>query len=290
MFDVYINTVLVLIGIGAFSAIMLAFVAKYFNVIEDPRIDEIEKILPGANCGGCGYPGCRNFAENIVKADNFESLFCPVGGNESMKKAASIMGKVATEKAPLVAVVRCSGSYENRPKTNIYDGVVSCKMASALYLGDTECPNGCLGCGDCVVVCKFDAIHMDKVTGLPIVDDSKCTACGACVKACPRNIIELRKKWPKDRKIFVSCMNKEKGGIAKKYCKVACTGCTKCFKACPHEAIKIENNLAFIDSNKCKLCRKCVLECPTSAILEVNFPARKTEETRNETIEPTKIS
>ena len=118
----------------------------------------------------------------------------------------------------------------------------------------------------------FDAIHMDPLTDLPVVVDDKCTACGACVDACPRDIIELRKKNKKDRKIFVSCINEEKGGVAKKNCSVACIGCSKCFKVCPFEAITMENNLAFIDSDKCKLCRKCVVECPTSAILELNFP------------------
>jgi Fe-S-cluster-containing hydrogenase component 2 len=128
-----------------------------------------------------------------------------------------------------------------------------------------------------VVVCDFDAIHMNPVTGLPEVDDEKCTACGACVTACPRDIIELRKKNKKDRKIYVSCINEEKGAVAKKNCSVACIGCSKCFKVCPYEAITMDNNLAFIDSDKCKLCRKCVVECPTDAILEINFPPRKTE-------------
>jgi len=116
---------------------------------------------------------------------------------------------------------------------------------------------------------------MDTVTELPVVVDDKCTACGACVDACPRDIIELRKKNKKDRKIFVSCINEEKGGVAKKNCSVACIGCSKCFKVCPFEAITMENNKAFIDSDKCKLCRKCVPECPTDAILEINFPPKK---------------
>jgi ferredoxin len=120
---------------------------------------------------------------------------------------------------------------------------------------------------------------MDPVTGLPVVDDEKCTACGACVDACPRNIIELRKKNKKDRKIFVCCINEEKGAVAKRNCSVACIGCSKCFKVCPYDAITMNNNLAFIDSEKCKLCRKCVTECPTDAIHEINFPPRKTEKT-----------
>jgi Fe-S-cluster-containing hydrogenase component 2 len=116
---------------------------------------------------------------------------------------------------------------------------------------------------------------MDPFTGLPVVNDQKCTACGACVKACPRNLFELRKRWKGDKKIYVACMNEDKGGIARKQCTVACIGCTKCFKVCPHEAITMKNNLAFIDSYKCRLCRKCSPECPTGSILEIGFPERK---------------
>ncbi|MCX6254557.1 MAG: 4Fe-4S binding protein, partial [Bacteroidia bacterium] len=124
-------------------------------------------------------------------------------------------------------------------------------------------------------VCSFDAMYMDIATELPVIIDDKCVACGACVKACPRNLIELRKKAKKDRKIYVACSNCEKGGPARKACKVACIGCNKCFKVCEFDAITIENNLAYIDAKKCTFCRKCVTECPTNAILELNFPPRK---------------
>jgi len=139
------------------------------------------------------------------------------------------------------------------------------------------CPNGCLGLGDCVVSCTFDAILINPNSGLPEVIEEKCTSCGACIKACPRNIIELRNKGPKNKRIYVNCINKEKGAIARKNCNVACIGCGKCVKICPHEAITLNDNLAYINYEKCKLCRKCVTECPTSAIVEINFPPRKTE-------------
>jgi ferredoxin len=192
-----------------------------------------------------------------------------------MKKTAEILGREASVQAPTVAVVRCNGAPQFRPRTNIYEGAVSCAVAHSLYIGESGCPFGCLGCGDCVTACDFDAIHMNPITGLPEVIDDKCTACGACVKACPRNIIELRKKNPKDRKIFVSCINEEKGGVARKNCSVACIGCGKCEKVCAFDAIVIANNLAYIDPVKCRLCRKCAPECPTNAILEINFPPKK---------------
>jgi ferredoxin len=129
-----------------------------------------------------------------------------------------------------------------------------------------------------VDVCKFDALSMDPFTGLPIVNDDNCTACGACVTACPKDLFELRKRAKKDRKIYVACRNEDKGGIAKKSCIVACIGCGKCLKVCPFEAIVLENNLAFIDSEKCRLCRKCVTECPTNSIIEIGFPPRKIKE------------
>lgn len=270
-----IYTVVTLVATGAIFAVILYYVSQKFKVFEDPRIDDVEKMLPGANCGGCGFPGCRGFAEKLVKSTELNGLFCPVGGGPTMEKVADYLGLTPPEADPTVAVVRCSGTCANRPRTNQYDGTRKCSIAASLYAGETDCSYGCLGMGDCVVVCKFDAIHMNPETGLPEVDPDKCTACGACVAACPKFIIELRKKGMKNRGVYVSCINKDKGGVAKKACAVACIGCKKCFNVCPFEAITVENNLAFIDSKKCKLCRKCVPECPTSAIHAVNFPESK---------------
>lgn len=279
MSEIVLYSIFSVSAIGIVAAVILYFVSQKFKVYEDPRIDDVEAVLPAANCGGCGFAGCRNYAEACVKAENLDDLFCPVGGNDCMSEIAKILGKEVAEKDPEVAVIRCAGTPENRPKNNHYDGAATCAIASALYIGESGCPFGCLGFGDCEAVCDFDAIHINPETGLPEVIDDACTACGACIKACPRNIIELRKKNKKDKKIFVSCINSEKGAAAKKNCKVACIGCKKCMKECPHDAIIVENFLAYIDPYKCKLCRKCVAVCPTNAILEVNFPPKRIKPT-----------
>ena len=275
--NIILITVITLAALGGVSAIILYFVAQKFKVFEDPKIDEVEQVLPAANCGGCGFPGCRAFAEALVKSDDISTMNCPVGGAPVMSSVAEILGKAVSAAAPKVAVVRCNGTCDFRPKQTTYDGATTCAIAAAHYGSETGCSYGCYGLGDCVAACDFDAMYMDEKTGLPVIIEDKCVACGACVKACPKSIIELRNTGPKGRRIFVSCVNKDKGALAKKACEVACIGCGKCEKVCEFDAITIANNLAYIDYNKCKLCRKCVSVCPTNSIHEINFPARKTE-------------
>jgi Na+-translocating ferredoxin:NAD+ oxidoreductase RNF subunit RnfB len=275
-------TIVSLTLLGLVSAVILYFVAQKFKVFEDPRIDTVQEALPAANCGGCGFPGCRNFAEELVRSTSFEGLNCPVGGNEVMAKVAAILGREPIITDPLVAVLLCQGSPEYRPLTSIYNGAKDCRIAHGLYAGETDCSYGCMGFGDCVNVCTFGAMHMDKVTHLPVISDDKCTSCGACVKACPRNIIELRKRSKKDRKLYVACVNCDKGGPAKRACMVACTGCTRCQKVCEFDAIRIVNNLAYIDANRCTFCRKCVTECATNSIVEFNFPPLKPKTDKKE--------
>lgn len=268
-------TILSLCTIGVVAAVILFAASKKFHVIEDPRIDKVEEALPAANCGGCGFPGCRAFAEATTKADDLGDLYCPVGGADTMAEVAAILGQKLEEKKRQIAVLLCNGTCEHRPKTNIYDGAASCSVASLTYGGDTGCEYGCLGMGECVDACHFNAMYMDKKTGLPVVIEDNCVACNACVEACPKDLLELRNVGPKSRRIFVACKNEAKGALAKKSCEVACIGCSKCFKECKFDAITIENNLAYIDDDKCVLCRKCVAACPTSAIHELNFPPRR---------------
>ncbi len=267
---------LLVLGItGLLAAVLLYLVAQKFKVEEDPRIDEVQAVLPGANCGGCGFAGCRNMAEACCKATSLEGLNCPVGGAEVMAQVSQILGMEAVAATPKVAVLRCNGTCEARPKTSRYDGVHSCTIKNSLYVGETNCPFGCLGDGDCVAACQFDAIHINPETGLPEIDEDKCTSCGKCVATCPRHLLELRNKGPKSRRMVVACSNKDKGAIARKACKNACIGCGKCEKICPFDAVHVTDNVAYIDYEKCRLCRKCESECPTGAIHAVNFPPRK---------------
>ena len=251
------NLILIaVISLGAIALVLAAILyvaSKKFAVYEDPRIAQVGEVLPQANCGGCGYPGCSGFADACVKAGSLDGKFCPVGGQPVMAQIADILGLAATEAEPMVAVVRCNGSCANRPRINQYDGAKSCAIAASLYGGETGCSYGCLGCGDCVAACQFDA----------------------CVKACPKAIIEIRPQGKKSRRVYISCVNKDKGAVARKACTVSCIGCGKCVKTCPFEAITLENNLAYIDPNKCKSCRKCVEVCPQNTIIELNFPPRK---------------
>lgn len=270
--------VLVLGAIGLVAAVVLYVCSKKFAVKEDPRLADVAALLPQANCGGCGFPGCGGLADALVKgadAGSLDGLFCPVGGQEVMGKVADLLGMAMANSEPMVAVVRCNGTCENRPKTARYSGLRTCTAMHACGAGETACGFGCLGCGDCVSACQFGAITINDETGLPEVDEEKCTSCGACVKACPRKIIELRKKGPKGRRVYVSCVNRDKGPVAMKACKAACIGCGKCEKECPFGAITVTGSLSYIDPDKCRSCRKCEKVCPTHAIVAVNFPAPK---------------
>lgn len=275
----FIFIALIVLGsIALVAAVILYICSKKFAVHEDPRIGQVAALLPGANCGGCGFAGCSGMADALVKgADkgSIEGLLCPVGGSATMGQVADLLGIATANTEQKVAVVRCNGTCEMRKRIAVYDGLQTCTAVNACGAGETGCGYGCLGCGDCANACQFGAISINPETGLPEVDEDVCTGCGACAKACPRHIIELRKKGPKGRRVYVSCVNKDKGAVAMKACKAACIGCGKCEKECKFDAISIENNLSYIDPDKCRMCRKCEAVCPTGAIVAVNFPPRK---------------
>ena len=288
----FILTAVIALGaIALIAAVILYVCSKKFAVQEDPRLAKVTEVLPGANCGGCGFPGCSGMADALVKAadsGSLEGLNCPVGGSAVMSQVADLLGMAIANAEPKVAVVRCNGTCELRPRIAEYNGLRTCTAMNATGAGETGCGFGCLGCGDCVAACQFDAIRINEETGLPEVDEEKCTGCGACCKACPRHIIELRKKGPKNRRVYVRCVNKDKGAAAMKACKAACIGCGKCVKECKFEAITVENNISYIDFNKCRLCKKCVEACPTHAIVAVNFPAPKPKPAPKPVEEPAK--
>jgi electron transport complex protein RnfB len=263
MFNVVIS-VLTMGILGAFFAFGLSIARKKFKVEEDPRIDRVEEALPGANCGACGYPGCRAMAEAIVQGQA-EPDGCPVGGAETAREVAEIMGIEVKESERRVAVLLCRGTEEVAKRKAEYRGVAECFAASLVQSGDKFCSYGCLGYGDCVEACNFDALHMGA-DGLPIVDREKCTACGLCVKACPKNLLELHLV---SRKLFVFCKSLDNPKNSRKNCKNACTGCMICTKGAQHGEIVVEDslsrikNLAVLDDPG---AMEWVGKCPTQAI------------------------
>lgn len=248
----------------AFGA-LLGFAAKKFAVEVDPRAEKIRGVLPGANCGACGYPGCSGLADAIA-AGKAPIDACTVGKGAVAKAIAEIMGQsyVKKEDERLVARVLCMGGRgvsENRFR---YDGIRDCKAALLFQGGPKACEYGCLGFGSCVKACRFDALSMGP-DRLPVVDASKCTACGKCVSACPRGLIAL---LPESASVYVRCLNKDPGAQVRKACKVGCIACRACVRACKYDAVKVESNLAVIDYSKCTRCGECVAKCPTKCIFQ----------------------
>ncbi|NLG83285.1 MAG: RnfABCDGE type electron transport complex subunit B [Firmicutes bacterium] len=255
-------------GLGALFGLLLAFAAKKFAVEADPRIDEIEKILPGANCGACGYPGCRGAAEAIVEG-KAPITVCPVGKAAVAEKIGVVMGKAVEAVRPQKAVVLCRGGRTDCPDRFVYRGVPDCRAANRLAGGPKACEYGCLGLGSCVAACPFGAIRMNE-EGLPVIG-TECTGCGRCVRACPRGIIAL---IPADRKVEVNaCRNRQRGAEVRKICRVGCLGCGLCARTCPEKAITIVENLAVIDPEKCTGCGLCFAKCPVRKDREKEKPA-----------------
>ncbi|NMA06834.1 MAG: RnfABCDGE type electron transport complex subunit B [Ruminococcaceae bacterium] len=254
-----ISAVVVLTSIGAVSAVMLVIVDRFLSIPEDTLVAEITEILPGVNCGACGYAGCQDYALAVTKDE--EVNLCVPGGDEVSRLIAATIGKEAKDVVESVAVVRCRG-YDGVAKRKMdYDGVKSCIAANAIFGGSRECRDGCLGFGDCVAVCKFDAMQI--VDGVAYSDPEKCNGCGVCAETCPKGIIDI---LPLSNRAVISCSNREKGAIARKQCSNSCIGCGLCEKACNYGAIKVIDNLAQVDSEKCIGCGDCKTVCPTKAI------------------------
>ncbi len=252
-------------GLGLFFSILITLANKKLHVEEDPRIEQVTDLLPGANCGSCGYAGCANFAENLVGGKSLLND-CPVCGNEAAAKIALILGVDVESGERQVAIVMCQGGDGTVRIKADYQGIQSCIGATFVSGGERACSYGCMGFGDCCVVCPFDAIHMNE-KGIPVVDRGKCTGCGNCAEACPRNIIEMH---PISHHVFVLCRNKDNGKSSRAVCSAACIGCKICEKAVDGVGFTVADNLAFVDHSK--YTKALVLpteKCPTKCIVIV---------------------
>lgn len=246
--------------LGLAGSILLVAANHFLYVPEDERSEKILSVLPSANCGACGYAGCSSYASAIVEKNASISLCIP-GGQACADSIGGIMGISANKMNPQKAVVACQGTIEHRNRQYTYEGIQSCAACATLYNGDSTCAYGCLGYGDCVSNCKFDAIQI--VDGVAQIDLQKCTGCGTCADVCPKRVIWVREisKTP-----IVMCANHQRGVLTKLACTAGCIGCMKCVRTCAFDAIHVRDNVARIDTEKCTGCQACVPVCPVHAI------------------------
>ncbi|MFH1541384.1 MAG: RnfABCDGE type electron transport complex subunit B [Elusimicrobiota bacterium] len=253
--------VIVLGLLGLALGVGLAIASKKFAVKRDPKIEIIFGILPGANCGVCGFAGCLGYAKAIVE-NGAKTELCPVCGEEALKKIVEVFGVERNSQQKLVARIHCGGDISEKRQKGDYDGVKTCLSAQLVSGGTIMCNYGCLGFGDCARICPFDAIKL-KEKFPPEIDKEKCTACGLCIKTCPRNLI---KPVPKEKKFLIACSSRDKGKTVRQVCDIGCTACMLCVKKCQEKACTVENNLSKIDYTKCKNLGECFKACPTKCI------------------------
>lgn len=248
-------------GTGLFIGVFLGVAGKKFAVEVDETEQAILEALPGNNCGGCGYAGCSGLAAAIAKGEAPHNR-CPVGGAPVAEKIAAILGTDAGETVRQTAFVKCAGTCGKAKQVYEYTGIEDCVMASQMQNGGSKgCSFGCLGFGNCVKACQFDAIHV--VDGIAVVDPEKCKACGSCVSACPKRLIEI---VPYEQKHLVQCSSRDKGKDVMSVCSVGCIGCKMCEKVCEFGAVTVIDNIAHIDPQKCTNCGKCAEKCPKKII------------------------
>lgn len=253
---------LIILGVlGVLFGALLGIASKKFHVAEDPLIPAVRECLPGANCGGCGYPGCDAYAAAVVKGEAPINK-CNVGGASTLAGISEVMGIEASLEKRKIAHVHCCGTPEKAERRFKYHGTEDCLEATIIPGGSHKsCSFGCMGLGSCVRACAFDAIHIEN--GVAVVDGRKCTACGACVKACPKNLISL---IPEDAPVFVDCLSCDRGKAVTEVCKAGCIGCSLCMRSCEHGAIQMEKNHPVFDYEKCVGCMACKNKCPVHVI------------------------
>ena len=250
--------------IGIICATILSIMSKIMHVTVDERIVRINDALPGTNCGACGFPGCMGYASALVEDATTKSNLCTPGGTAVISQISEVLGIEAEAAIVKVAVIHC-GSDENTQKKKMnYAGIETCYAAATVFCGERACAYGCMGYGDCKLVCPYDAICI--VNGLARVNRTLCTGCGLCVTACPHKIISIQAG---EIETHVLCSNIEKAKNVRKKCTKCCFGCGKCVRECPEEAIMIEDNLARIDYEKCTDCGHCAATCLTKCIQTV---------------------
>ncbi len=260
MFDTYGFPILLFAGLGLLAAILLTLFSKLFAVKTDDRITAIDDVLPHANCGACGYAGCIDYAEAVVNHDTATNL-CKVGGPETSEKIAEILGKPAMEFKPEIAVVHCRRTCDKVNRLFQFDGIQTCESAKHYFSGSNACVYGCIGLGDCMNVCDYDAIRI--IDGIANIQPGLCRACGSCAKVCPNGLISLR---PTTKHFDVRCSSKASAKATKLVCESGCIGCRLCEKKCEFDAIRVIEQHAVIDYEKCQGCGVCCDVCPTHAI------------------------
>lgn len=260
MFETYGIPMLLFAGLGLISALLLTIVGKIFSVKVDPRITEIDATLPHANCGACGYAGCSDYAEAIVQKGAATNL-CKVGGAELSTTIAGVMGTPVLAFKSEIAVLHCHGICGQVTQKFEFGGIATCASAKRYFGGSSGCIYGCIGLGDCVSACEYDAIRI--IDGIANIQPGMCRACGKCITACPNGLISLR---PTTKHFDVRCASKDIGRTTKLVCKAGCIGCHLCEKRCLYGAIHIADHHAVIDYDKCQNCGTCCDVCPTGAI------------------------
>ena len=258
--------------IGLLAAAILSVASKVMAVKVDEMFPKVRELLPGANCGACGFAGCDAYAQALVADKTTKTNLCVPGGDEVSRNVSAVLGVEFEDVVEQVSIVKCRGDCEHTTNKMEYHGIESCKAAKLFYGGHGACSWGCLGFGDCAKVCPYQAICIEN--GIAHIDPRRCVGCGLCTTVCPNHVIEV---IPDVSTVFVACNSKDKGALVRKVCSAGCIGCKRCEKACPSGAITVENNVAHIDQSKCTGCKACAEQCPVGCITVANldFPTPK---------------